>query len=156
MWVLTWPSFFFFFFFYPFLTFNELSSRSHFASFTISSIHVPHVSFSRSTVFNNYFYSPLFSQKTITSTYTFYILIATHTFQYCKSQLYMALGGGDKTLKKKKETLSLILHLLHFFQTLISPFWSLLVLNGALEVSQTLRLSHVSQVCRKSQNKKFQ
>ena len=36
---------------------------------------------------------------TITFTYAFHILIVTHRFQYCKSKLYMALGG-DKTLKK--------------------------------------------------------
>ena len=85
--------FFFFFFFYPSLIFNELSSKSHFASFTISSIHVPHVSFSRSRFFNNYFYLCLSHSYPHTQ------------FQYCKSKLYVALGGGDKTLKKKKETL---------------------------------------------------
>ena len=43
---------------------------------------------------------------TITFTYAFHILIATHTFQYCKNKLYLALGDGDKTFKKKKGTLS--------------------------------------------------
>ena len=43
---------------------------------------------------------------TITFTYGFHILTATHTFQLCKSKPYMTLRGGDKTLKKKKETLS--------------------------------------------------
>ena len=51
------------------------------------------------------FLSPGVDFLAITFTYGFHILIATHTFQYCKSKLYITLGGGDKTLKKKKETL---------------------------------------------------
>ena len=82
----------FLFFFYPSLIFNELCCKSYFVFFTISSLHVPHVSLFRSRFFNNYFYL-CFSHSHS----------HTHTFQYCKSKLYMTLGCGDKTLKRKKK-----------------------------------------------------
>ena len=101
-------------------------------------------------IFFFFFFNPSLTLNELSRKSHFAFFTLSHQYMCHKdSNIVKVSSTSSRRWRQEieKEKRNTLVNTTHFFQILISPFLSLLVLNGALEVSQTLRVSHVSQVC---------